>query len=47
MAFTVERESEALYELTMGVAEGRIDKAAAALEQSRVAGEAREPGSLV
>jgi death-on-curing protein len=36
---TTERESEALYELTMGVAEGRIDKAAAALDLSRVAGE--------
>jgi death-on-curing protein len=34
----VERESEALYELTMGVAEGRIDKAAAALELARAAG---------
>jgi death-on-curing protein len=34
---TLERESEALYELTMGVAEGRIDKAAAALELSRIA----------
>jgi prophage maintenance system killer protein len=33
----LERESEALYELTMGVAEGRIDKATAALELSRVA----------
>lgn len=29
--------SEALYELTMGVAEGRIDKAAVALELERVA----------
>jgi death-on-curing protein len=36
---TIERESEALYELTMGIAEGRIDKAAATLELSRVAGE--------
>jgi death-on-curing protein len=34
---TIERESDALYDLTMGVAEGRIDKAAAALELSRVA----------
>jgi death-on-curing protein len=34
---TVERDSEALYELTMGVAQGRIDKAAAAPELSRVA----------
>lgn len=36
---TVERESEALYELTMGVAEGRIDKAAAGLELLRIASE--------
>jgi death-on-curing protein len=28
--------SEALYELTMGVAEGRIDKAAVAVELERV-----------
>ena len=34
---TVERKSEDLYELTMGVAEGRIDKAAAALELSNIA----------
>jgi death-on-curing protein len=34
---TVERETDALYELTMGVAEGRVDKAAAALELSRAA----------
>lgn len=35
----VERESEALYELTMGVAEGRIDKTAAARELLRLATE--------
>lgn len=31
------RESDALYELTMGVAEGRIDKAAVAAELERIA----------
>jgi death-on-curing protein len=34
---TLERESEALYELTMGVAEGRIEKSTAAAELERVA----------
>jgi death-on-curing protein len=34
---TVERESEALYELTTGVAEGRIDKPATAAELERAA----------
>lgn len=29
--------SEALYELTMGVAEGRIDKPAVAIERERIA----------
>ena len=33
----IEHPSEALYELTMGVAEGRIDKAAAAVELERIA----------
>src|ERR1700710_167255 len=34
---TVERESEALYELTMGIAEGRIDKPTTAAELERAA----------
>jgi death on curing protein len=34
---SIARPSEALYELTMGVAEGRIDKAAAAVELERIA----------
>jgi len=34
---SIDRPSEALYELTMGVAEGRIDKAAAATELERIA----------
>jgi len=38
------RESEAFYELTMGVAEGRIDKAAVAGELERIAkSKANEP----
>ena len=34
---SINHPSEALYELTMGVAEGRIDKAAAAIELERIA----------
>lgn len=33
----IEHPSEALYELTMGVAEGRIDKPAVAIELERIA----------
>jgi death on curing protein len=33
----IEHPSEALYELTMGVAEGRIDKPAVAVELERIA----------
>jgi prophage maintenance system killer protein len=34
---SIDHPSDALYELTMGVAEGRIDKAAAAVELGRIA----------
>jgi death-on-curing protein len=34
---TIEHDSEAFYALTMGVAEGRIDKAAVAAELERIA----------
>ncbi len=34
---SIDRPSEALYELTMGVAEGRIEKAAVAVELERIA----------
>jgi len=34
---TLDHGSEAFYELTMGVAEGRIDKAAVAAELERIA----------
>ena len=35
----IDHDSEALYELTIGVAEGRIDKAAVAVELERIAKE--------
>ncbi len=34
---TLDHDSEAFYDLTMGVAEGRIDKAAVAVELERIA----------
>ena len=34
---SIDHPSEALYELTMGVAEGRVDKAAAAVRLERIA----------
>jgi death on curing protein len=40
---SIEHPSEALYDLTMGVAEGRIDKAAVAVELERIATSAIEP----